>query len=224
MTSRSSGGLRQGQVMSGQVALRHLARNDTRIAAQQDGCIVAGADGLDMALRRMSEPTPGTMFATVIIAVDLRDPAPWERCLAVAEAIADGAPGTCPPSAGSNAIVSPALAGRCSSPRRRFAGGSALPRAACTASIRDAALLAGLNDESPIVRAEALRTAGSSAGISSCPRSPRTQTPTRTAPFGRPGRPSCSAIASAPSTRSPGSRSTAIARTACAPSGSRCRP
>jgi uncharacterized protein (TIGR02270 family) len=144
----------------GTVALRHLARLDNRLAAHHDGGVIAGAEGLDMAAARLSEPTPASTFAVVTIAVELRETAQWDRCLAVAEAIPDSPVGLVSAlgwverdrlsGIGKQLLESP-------SPFRRRLG-----LAACRVHRVDPgpALLAGLKDEDSAVRAEALRTAG----------------------------------------------------------------
>lgn len=145
---------------AGSVALRHLARLDNRLAAHHDGGVVAGADGLGMAAGRMIDPTPGTMFATTVIAVDLRETLQWDRCLAAAEAMPESAMGLL---SALGWVERDRLAGigrallESTSPFRRRLG-----VAACRLHRVDPgpALLAALKDESPIVRAEAIRTAG----------------------------------------------------------------
>jgi uncharacterized protein (TIGR02270 family) len=145
---------------AGSVALRHLARLDNRLAAHHDGGVVAGADGLGMAVGRMSEPTPGTMFATAVVAIDLRDATQWDHCAAAAEAVPESASGLL---SALGWVERDRLAGigrtllESPSPFRRRLG-----LAACRLHGVDPgpALLAGLKDESPIVRAEALRSAG----------------------------------------------------------------
>ena len=145
---------------AGTVALRHLARLDNRLAAHHDGGVIAGAEGLDMAAARLSESTPASAFAVVTIAVELRDTAQWDRSLAVAEAIPDSPAGLISAlgwverdrlsGIGKQLLDSP-------SPFRRRLG-----LAACRVHGVDPgpALLAGLKDQDPQVRAEALRTVG----------------------------------------------------------------
>jgi uncharacterized protein (TIGR02270 family) len=145
---------------AGSVALRHLARLDNRLAAHHDGGVVAGADGLALARERMTDPAPGTMFAASVIAMDLRDTVQWDHCLAAAESVPEAAGGLVSAlgwverdrlaGIGKQLLDSP-------SPFRRRLG-----LAACRVHGVDPgpALLSGLKDESPIVRAEALRTAG----------------------------------------------------------------
>lgn len=145
---------------AGTVALRHLARIDSRLAAHYDGGVVAGSEGLDLAVARMTEPTPATMFAGALVAIELRDVKVWDRCLAAAEALAESSAGLISAlgwverdrlsGIGKQLLESP-------SPFRRRLG-----IAVCRLHGVDPgpALLAGLKDESPVVRAEALRTSG----------------------------------------------------------------
>ena len=142
------------------VRLLHLGRLDDRLAAHLDGCAVAGTDGLDLVMAAMSEPTPSRLFAVTVTALDVRDPVQSERCVVIAEAMPDCASGVV---SALGWVERDRLAGigrallESTSPFRRRLG-----LAACRVHGVDPgpALLAGLKDESPIVRAEALRSAG----------------------------------------------------------------
>jgi len=84
---------RRGLVVSGSAALRHVARLDERLAAHQDGCVVAGAGGFELLMEQMVDPTPSTMFAATLNALDVRDKTRFESCLAVGETIPESVAG-----------------------------------------------------------------------------------------------------------------------------------
>ena len=147
-------------VDAGHVALRHLARVDKRIAAHQEGCVIGGDAALRLLNAELATVTPGRLFAAAVVACDLNDRATLIRCVTLAEAVAESRPG----------FIS--ALGWVSPDRLRgivkdmmTASSSAL-RAIGLAACRvhgvspGSALVAGLDDGTPEVRAEAFRTAG----------------------------------------------------------------
>ena len=153
-------GVRQALVDSPHVALDRLGRLDARIAAHLDGCVVAGPQGFRLLLERLAEPDAGAVFAVVAVLLEGRDRAALEQCLAAAEAVPETVSGAIAAlgwvprdvltGVGRDLLVSP-------SPFRRRLG-----LAACRVHGVDpgAPLSAGLQDATPAVRAEALKTAG----------------------------------------------------------------
>jgi uncharacterized protein (TIGR02270 family) len=145
---------------SAHVDLVRIGRFDDRIAAHQDGCIVSGAEGLKRVGERLAEARAPQAFSIALIALDSSAGPLFEQVIAVAETIADAAIGLRSAVGWVNRdrlariardlLTSPA-------PFRR-----ALGLAACRLHGVDPgpALLAALKDPSPLVRAEALRTAG----------------------------------------------------------------
>ncbi len=142
------------------VALLHLTRVDNRLAAHQDGCVIAGSEGLRLLLGQLIEPAPPAIFAATVVALETQDGQGFNHAATVAEALTEGVEAVISAlgwverdrlsGIGKQLLESP-------SPFRRRLG-----LAACRLHGVDpgAALLAGLKDESPVVRAEALRTAG----------------------------------------------------------------
>jgi len=151
---------RQILVGSPHVALDRLGRLDARIAAHLDGCVVAGPQGFRLLLERLAEPDAGAVFAVVAVLLEGRDRAALEQCLAAAEAVPETVSGAIAAlgwvprdvltGVGRDLLVSP-------SPFRRRLG-----LAACRVHGVDpgAPLSVGLQDATPAVRAEALKTAG----------------------------------------------------------------
>jgi len=151
---------RQAMTSAGHVALRHLARIDERIAGHQDGCFVAGSAALEVLNGQLATVTPGRLFATAIAAFDLNDRPSVARCLALAEAVPESRPGLI----SALGWVSPdRLRGIV---KEMMTASSSVLRAVGLAACRahgvspGTALVAGLEDADPEVRAEAFRTAG----------------------------------------------------------------
>ena len=147
-------------VNAGHVALRHLARFDERVAAHQDGCLVAGTAGALILRARLAEPSASELFAVAVVALESGDHSAFVHGLHLAAAADDTVTGL----TSSLGWVSPArLTGvvqgllTSDTPLHRRLG-----LAACRLHGVDpgAPLLAGLKDRNPMVRAEALRTAG----------------------------------------------------------------
>ena len=151
---------RRAMTRGGHLALRHLARIDQRIAAHEDGCVVADGAAIEVLNAQLGLVTPGRLFAAAAVAFDLNDHPTVRRCLALAEAVPESRPG----------LIS--ACGWASPDRLRgivkemmTASSSAL-RAVGLAACRvhgvspGSALLAGLEDANPEVRAAAFRTAG----------------------------------------------------------------
>lgn len=151
---------RRTLVSAGHVALRHLARGDERIAAHQDGCVVAGQYGSQKLREQLADPGPAQLFAAAVVALDAQDRTAFDHCLAVVEEIPESASGA---ASALGWITSERLAGvakdmlNAKSPTRRRLG-----FAACRLHGADpgTVLAAGLRDPDVGVRAEALRTAG----------------------------------------------------------------
>jgi uncharacterized protein (TIGR02270 family) len=74
-------------VDSNSAALRHLERFDQRIAAHQDGCVVAHEYGIARLWERLIEPGAAQLFALAVVSLEVQDPAVFDRCLTVAETI-----------------------------------------------------------------------------------------------------------------------------------------
>jgi len=82
-------GTRAVLVRAPHVKLHQLRRLDDRIAAHLDGLATAGPDGLALIQSSLESPGAGTLFTATVIALESRDPALLERCLAIAEAEPD---------------------------------------------------------------------------------------------------------------------------------------
>jgi uncharacterized protein (TIGR02270 family) len=80
---------RSSLIRAGAVALRHLGRLDHRLAAHQDGCVVAGAKALELLMERLIDPGAPTLFAGMLIALDVRDKQRSYACLSIAETVAE---------------------------------------------------------------------------------------------------------------------------------------
>ena len=145
---------------SGHVDLARLKRFDDRIAAHTDGCVIAGAEGLRRVSEALAEPDESQAFSVSVTALEAADRQAVDRCMAVAETIAPAAVGLI---SALGWVERDRLSGigkqllESTSPFRRRLG-----LAACRLHGVDPgpALLAGLKDEDPQVRAEALRSAG----------------------------------------------------------------
>lgn len=151
---------RQALTRAGHVALRHLARIDQRIAAHQDGCVIGGAAALEVLNAQLATATPGRLFAAAVVAFDLNDRPTVARCVALAEAVPDARAGLI----SALGWVSPdRLQGIV---REMMTASSSVLRAVGLAACRvhgvspGSALVDGLEDPAPEVRAEAFRTAG----------------------------------------------------------------
>lgn len=146
--------------VAGDVGLKQLARFDERILAQQDGCLVAGDEALRILNAQLESASPGHVFAAGVVALDSNHRETMTRCLGLAEAVP-----------GARRGMSSAL-GWVSSDRLRgvvkdmLTAPSAILRAVGLTACRlhgvkpGAPLLAGLNDASTDVRAEAFRASG----------------------------------------------------------------
>src|SRR5262245_11090273 len=151
---------RRTLVSAGHAALRHLARFDERVAAHQDGCVVAGEYGMQKLKEQLADPGPGQIFAAAVVALDMEDQAAVNHCLAIVEAVPKSFAGAASAvgwitAARLKGVAKELLDAR--SPIRRRLG-----LAACRLHGADPgpALVAGLSDPDEGVRAEALRTAG----------------------------------------------------------------
>jgi uncharacterized protein (TIGR02270 family) len=146
--------------LAGDVGLRELARFDERILAHQDACIVAGDDGLRILNMQLETASPSHVFAAAVVALDSNHDETMTRCLALAEAAPDARRGL---SAALGWVSSDRLRGVV---KDMLTASSAIRRAIGLTACRlhgvkpGAPLLAGLNDASTDVRAEAFRAAG----------------------------------------------------------------
>ncbi len=152
--------IRQTLAVAGHVALRHLARFDGRIAADQDGCVVAGASGLGRLERDLEEAGAARFFAAAIVALDAADRAAFDRSVIAAESNPEALVGV-------TAALGWVSATRLTDIGRELLNSRAPVRrllglAACRLHRVDPGtpLVTGLRDPIPGVRAEALRTAG----------------------------------------------------------------
>jgi uncharacterized protein (TIGR02270 family) len=78
--------VRSGVSVSPDARLADMARLDERIAAQQDGCVVAGSAGLAQVTSQLAPISAGRVFAAASVAVELRHTGAFDRCVALAEA------------------------------------------------------------------------------------------------------------------------------------------
>src|SRR5262245_46760907 len=151
---------RQSLATSGHVALRHLARIDSRIAAHLDGCLVAQDAGVQKLSQGFSDPDPSRLFAGAVTALAAGDGPLFERCLAIAEGIPASLAGVI---SAIGWVSSSQLSGVVPS---LLAAESAVRRRAGVAAYRlhgadpGQKLTAILQERDPGVRAEAQRTAG----------------------------------------------------------------
>ena len=151
---------RNGLAANGYIRLRQLARFDERIAAHEDGCVIASDAALEVLTAELANVSAGRVFATAVAALDLNHRATIARCLTLAEASPNAHRGMRSAVGWVSAsrltgIVKDLLA-QASSSRRT------LGLAACRLHGADpgAALAACLGDDDPDVRAESTRTAG----------------------------------------------------------------
>ncbi|MES2355100.1 MAG: TIGR02270 family protein [Pseudomonadota bacterium] len=69
------------------VALRHLARNDNRLAAHIDGLRVAGDEGWKLCEGQLSSEESGEMFPAMLMALESKQQARIDKLFALAEAV-----------------------------------------------------------------------------------------------------------------------------------------
>ena len=69
------------------VKLKHIRRFDDRVAAHLDGLAVAGEQGWPMIDAALVKPTPGTMFAAAVTAIEAKSSERLNRLYALAEAV-----------------------------------------------------------------------------------------------------------------------------------------
>ncbi|KQW59232.1 TIGR02270 family protein [Variovorax sp. Root411] len=142
------------------VRLHHLRRLDDRMAAHLDGLAVAGAYGAHLCAKALATPGPGELFAATALALSTHDESCLDKVLALAEALPECRPGVLAafawvPAPSLRGIVGELLAS--SVAFRRMVG-----ILACGAHRVDpgAALAVALGDPDPLLRTQALRTAG----------------------------------------------------------------
>src|SRR5262245_33421346 len=80
---------RTGLRAAGFIGLRQLAQFDDRIAAHEDGCVLAGSDAVDVLTSRLDLISAGRVFAAAVVALDLHDGRTISQCLALADANPD---------------------------------------------------------------------------------------------------------------------------------------
>jgi uncharacterized protein (TIGR02270 family) len=76
-------------VRGGALTLTQLSRCDERIAAHQDGCVVAGASAARKLVEETIEPGLGPLFAAAVVALGSKDLEAFAHCVATVESIAD---------------------------------------------------------------------------------------------------------------------------------------
>src|SRR6266850_4376227 len=74
---------------SGQLSLTQLARFDHRIAAHEDGCVVAGDASIAKLVEELQDANAARLFAVSVVALQTKRRAIMDRCLMVAEAVPD---------------------------------------------------------------------------------------------------------------------------------------
>jgi len=145
---------------SGQLSLTQLARFDDRIAANEDGCVVAGDASIAKLVEELQDANASRLFALGVVALQTKRRAIIDRCLMVAEAVPDAVAGL---TSALGWVEAPQLAGI---GRELLDSTEAFRRSVGLAACRvhgvdpGPALLSGLTDSENRVRAEALRTAG----------------------------------------------------------------
>jgi uncharacterized protein (TIGR02270 family) len=142
------------------VGLRALARFDERIAAHQDGCVVAGRDGLSVLTAQLELLSAGRVFGVAVAAFDLTDREALNRCIALAEADQRA---RCGMTAALGWVSATRLTGTV---KNLLAAASPVQRTLGLAACRlhgvhpGAGLPAAMEDQDPNLRAEAVRSAG----------------------------------------------------------------
>jgi uncharacterized protein (TIGR02270 family) len=145
---------------SGQLSLGQLSRFDSRIAAHENGCAVAGDAGITRLVEELQDANAERLFAAGLVALQIKRRATLDRCLMVAEAVPDAAAGL---TSALGWVEAPQLAGI---GRELLDSDEAFRRAMGLAACRvhgvdpGPVLLSALTDPDDRVRAEALRTAG----------------------------------------------------------------
>ena len=152
--------VRDGLCAAAHIQLRDLARFDERIAAHEDGCALAGDDGLRVLTAQLAEITPGGVFGLALVGFALNDHATIARCVALAEANPDARRGLTSALGWVEPVRLKGIA------KSLLDGSSAVQRclglAACRLHGVDPGnlLRAALTEADNDVRAEAARTAG----------------------------------------------------------------
>jgi len=144
---------------SGHLSLTQLARFDARIAAHQDGCVVAGDAGIARLVEDLQDANAARLFSVGLVALETKRRAVWDRCLMVAEAIPEAVAGL---TSALGWVQAPLLAGI---GRELLGSAEAFRRsiglAACRVhGVEPGQVLSALTDSDTRARAEALRTAG----------------------------------------------------------------
>jgi uncharacterized protein (TIGR02270 family) len=146
-----------------------LARFDERLAANEDGCVVAGEQALRVLSTQLVDVSAGGVFAAAVVGLDLNDERTIARCVALAETSPQALRGMTSALGWVDPVhlrglVKDLLKARSALQRR-------VGLAACRLHGVDpgAALVGALTDPDTHVRAEALRTVGSLGQASSLP-------------------------------------------------------
>jgi uncharacterized protein (TIGR02270 family) len=145
---------------SGQLSLTQLARFDRRIAAHEDGCVVAGDAGIAKLVEELQDANAARLFAVGVVALQSKRRETIDRCVRIAEALPDQVAGL---TSALGWVERPQLAGvgsdllNAAQAFRRSIG-----LAACRVHGVDpgAVLFANLTDPDSRAQSEALRTAG----------------------------------------------------------------
>ena len=156
---------RQRLRLAHDVGLRELARFDERILAHQDGCVVAGDEGLRILNAQLESVSPGHLFAAGVVGLDCNHCETMTRCLRLAEVALDARRGM---TSALGWVSSDRLRGVV---RDMLSAPSAILRAVGLAACRlhgvrpGAPLIDGLTDSNSDVRAEAFRAAGAQGEV-----------------------------------------------------------
>jgi uncharacterized protein (TIGR02270 family) len=78
---------------TGQLWLNQLARFDVRIAAHEDGCVIAGDAGIARLVAELEDASAARLFALSVVAVQAKRRLIVDRCLMIAEALPETRPG-----------------------------------------------------------------------------------------------------------------------------------
>lgn len=162
-------GVRNGVAVSSDAKLSDLARHDQRLAAQADGCLIAGMTGLRAVTAQLAELSAARLFAAAVVALDLQNEKIFDRCVAIALAV----PAVCDGLTGAAGWVEPArLRGVA---KALLTADSPIERAIGIAACRlhrvhpGAALATAFRDSSPALRAEAWRAVGELGAVADAP-------------------------------------------------------
>ncbi|MEO6237665.1 MAG: TIGR02270 family protein [Vicinamibacterales bacterium] len=145
---------------SGHLSLTQLARFDHRIAAHEDGCVIAGDAGMTTLVGELQDANAARLFAVGVVAIQTKRRDIFDRCLKIAEALPAARAGL---TSALGWVDAPQLAGVASDLlKASLAFRRSIGLAACRVHRIDPGqvLFATLTDSDSRAQAEALRTAG----------------------------------------------------------------